>query len=1702
MAAKLPRCLGWLIAFVLVLALAAAPTAFAAEAPRSVTVAIGEDYPPFNAVDGQGHPWGWLVDTWRLWSSKTGIEVKFVAAPFAQTLKLVAEGKVDVHGGCFYSKQRAEYLDFAGPLCRTSSTFFFHKGLYGINTVLNLAPYRVGVIKGDFLVEFLRDKLPEAGLAEFDTYDDMFTALKAGEIRVFASDTPVGLYFLNKWNLISDYTFLPDKPLYSAEFRAAVKKGNGELAGIVAKGLDKISRAERVAIERRWSGMAQGRKKGVLLVGCERHNQPFSSLSTTGRPTGILVDIWRLWAAKTGRRIEFVFGTRSGLIDRVRNAGVDIVAGLISEPYMDSWMQLSHPLFTINTALFYRTSDGPVDPSRLAGQNVGVLKDSFLIGLLAKRHPGIIFEQIDSMAGLARTLQKGEVRAVAAVAASFNETLVHMGYSGDITWDGTPLSAERLQAGVAKDKPGLLEVVNKGLAAITRQEILAIEKRWVPDETMQHFANTGKRFVLSPAEKKWLAARKRPIVAGAEMDWPPFDFVQAGRATGYSNELLRLAAERAGLNLQFVSGFTWEELLVKFRKGEIDILPAVYETPERVREMAFTKAYAANPTVIVTRDGESHIRNLENMAGKKLAVIEGFSISRLLMEKHRHIKQVFVKNVLEGLKAVSLRKADAFVGSLGVITHILNENIIPNVRIVDEVVLDKPEATSLHMATLKSQAALCGILQKALDATPPGAKQRLKQQWLPISVGSQAATKELVLSAADKKWLAAHPHIALGIDPAWMPFEGISEEGDYQGIAAGLCEVLAKKLGVALEPAPGLTWPQVLAKARRGEVQMLPAAMRTPEREKYLLFSRPYLSFPVVVVTRDDVPVIVKLEDLKGKDIAVPRDYAVFELIKRDHPELRLKPVQDIEQGLREVSEGEVYAYVGNIASVNYHLKEMGLKKLKIAATTGYNFELSMAVRKDWPQFAAMVQRALNSMTPEEKAAITSRWINVHFAGRIDWGFIARAGGTAAAVVLIVLTVIIIWNRRMAREVAQRKETEERLAAMVANVPGAIFQMNIHRDGRREYHYLSPQAKEFFNATPEEIIANKSLLPWHPEDQARVNQEIEASISAEGYVDLEARIIPPGGEEKWVRLTASAADGGGEFLLATGFILDVTARRMAEERFKSMAANVPGTIFQFVATAGGQARFTYVNEQAEEFWGAPPEVIIAEKRLLQFHPDDKERAIGEINRSLVKQQKLNMVVRIYMPNGEIGWIRVSATPSRISDSELAYNGFILNITERKLAEHEYQAAERKVKAMSQAVGDALIMIDGEGKIMFWNPAAERLFGYSEAEALGQDYHGLTAPEEYQDKIRPGLAHFARTGEGPVLGTTTEITGRNRQGEQFPVEVTLSSFQLEGQWFAAGTVRDISERKKAEEAIRESEQRVRTILNSINTGIVIIDPENHTIFDTNPLAEEMIGVSREDIIGAKCHQFICPKAENDCPITDHKQSIDNSERILLTAEGGEIPILKTVVPIKFGEKEYLLESFVDISQRKEAEEALAQSEERSRSILDSAGEGIFGVDASGGISFINPAALHMLGFSEQEIMGQEVHDLIHHHQADGSEYPVEDCPMWASYTKGQPHHIEDEVLWRKDGSSFPVEYASTPIAKDGKVLGAVVTFRDITERKQAEEELRRNLDELERFSRLTIGREERMIALKQEINQLLETAGKDRKYKIVEQSDLQ
>lgn len=252
-------------------------------------------------------------------------------------------------------------------------------------------------------------------------------------------------------------------------------------------------------------------------------------------------------------------------------------------------------------------------------------------------------------------------------------------------------------------------------------------------------------------------------------------------------------------------------------------------------------------------------------------------------------------------------------------------------------------------------------------------------------------------------------------------------------------------------------------------------------------------------------------------------------------------------------------------------------------------------------------------------------------------------------------------------------------------------------------------------------------------------------------------------------------------------------------------------------------------------------------------------------------------------------------------------------------------------------------------------------------------------------------------------------------------------------------------------LEESRRRLSAVFETVQVGIVIIDAETHTIVDANPKAVELIGIERDSMVGAVCHCFICPEKVGSCPITDQGQRIDNAERRLLRANGEAVTIVKTVARVKLHGRDHLVESFLDISDRKRAEEELRESEERYRDILDNANDLIQSVDATGKFIYVNSAWKRTLGYSDDELASMNIFDVIkpccQSHCAN----------MFAQLKAGQKiPRVEVEFL-AKDGRSIILEGSINCNMDEGHGISTRGIFRDITERKLMEAELMQSED---------------------------------------------
>lgn len=280
-----------------------------------------------------------------------------------------------------------------------------------------------------------------------------------------------------------------------------------------------------------------------------------------------------------------------------------------------------------------------------------------------------------------------------------------------------------------------------------------------------------------------------------------------------------------------------------------------------------------------------------------------------------------------------------------------------------------------------------------------------------------------------------------------------------------------------------------------------------------------------------------------------------------------------------------------------------------------------------------------------------------------------------------------------------------------------------------------------------------------------------------------------------------------------------------------------------------QGRFVEVNNAYCQLMGYSQEELlhmgIADVKVT----NDTQDISRNINR-IIEKGGDRFETRHRCKDGRILDFMVSANYSDLNGGVIYC--FLRDITEQNLMEDALLESEDKFRSMSTHTHDAMIMMDDSGNISFWNAAAEKIFGYSAREVMGKELHTFIAPAIYYEAFKKVFGHFRATGEGGMVGKTRELMALRKGGAEFPVELALSSLKLKNKWYAVGIVRDITERRQAEEMLRENESRLINMFENLSSGVAIYHPstdlQNFTFTAFNRAAERIDNIRREDLIG--------------------------------------------------------------------------------------------------------------------------------------------------------------------------------------------------------------------------------------------------------------
>ena len=366
--------------------------------------------------------------------------------------------------------------------------------------------------------------------------------------------------------------------------------------------------------------------------------------------------------------------------------------------------------------------------------------------------------------------------------------------------------------------------------------------------------------------------------------------------------------------------------------------------------------------------------------------------------------------------------------------------------------------------------------------------------------------------------------------------------------------------------------------------------------------------------------------------------------------------------------------------------------------------------------------------------------------------------------------------------------------------------------------------------------------------------------------------------------------------------------RESEERFRSFVENANDLVYSL----SPDGVFTYVSPNWKERLGHDVRDVVGKPLGDFIHPDDLPACAAALERARKGEKQSGIEYRIRHLDGTWRWHALNGSFIRdVGNQAPVFLGIARDHTERKRTEERLRLHAQ----LLDSVRESVTATDLEGRILYWSRGAEHMYGYAAAEVMGKpyrDFAGSTEPPD-EEAFRKELVE-----KGSWHG---EHVQKNRAGKTFWTSTVVSLVADENGKPAGfvGIDREITERKRAEAEQRESQARFAALFDANPAGLMLVERKTRTIAQVNAAAVGLIGLPAEAIVGRVCHGFMCPSAEKACPVCDLGQTIDRSERVLIRADGRLMPILKTAVPIVLEGRDYLLEIFIDLSERKKAQE---------------------------------------------------------------------------------------------------------------------------------------------------------------------------------------
>jgi len=511
------------------------------------------------------------------------------------------------------------------------------------------------------------------------------------------------------------------------------------------------------------------------------------------------------------------------------------------------------------------------------------------------------------------------------------------------------------------------------------------------------------RVSLTKRERLWLKSKKVINVYINSNNYTPYIICNDDKIDGIIPSYLKLFGSKLGVKFNIIDKDKFNSKTKNPKKQNIDIVIDILNS-RKYKNYYFTSKIDSLKIAIFSN--ERQFNSISDLNKMRVAIIKGSFIEDYLKRRYPNIKIKSYPNIVSSINAVLNKEVDALIDSYDVVNYIMNKyNLyLSYSSLIDDI------SNTVQLAIIKSEPILKEILDKAIESISLKQREEIKDRWLKLSKNDK-----LHLTDKQKSYLKRLNSLRYCINPNWTPIEFL-KDNTPQGISIDTLKIIADRLNKPLKYIPTDSWYMSQEYLRLGKCDILPSAIRTKEREEYALFTKPYLHYPIAIITRKESPVVMDIDTLSNRSMSRKKGSGLGDILKERYPNLKIINTNGYMDAINMVKSKEVYFTVSTLPILSEYRNRYGLNGLKIAGYLDLKMNLSMAVNKRKRVLYEIIDKALATIPAETHKLINDKWTSApREIKKIDYSLVKKI------ISLFGLIIIIIFIAYLAQYRANRK---------------------------------------------------------------------------------------------------------------------------------------------------------------------------------------------------------------------------------------------------------------------------------------------------------------------------------------------------------------------------------------------------------------------------------------------------------------------------------------------------------------------------------------------------------------------------------------------------------------------------------------------------------------------------------------------------------